>query len=87
MWGRQHWLLNCVGLTELAGKPSMLNAVDHSRCLDRKPGWEKSKDTPLIQEPKQRVPLPPRAQRMGPLGSKYQFIAHFHQIRGCTLTG
>lgn len=75
--------LNCVGLTELAGKPSTLNAVDHSRCLDRKPGWEKSKDTPTwALEPKQPMPLPPRAQRMGPLGSKYQFTAHFHRIRG-----
>lgn len=29
----------------------------------------------------------PRAQRMGPLGSKYQFTAHFLRIRGCTVTG
>lgn len=46
MWGRQQWLLSCVGWTELAGKPSVLNAVDHSRCLDRKPGWEKKKKNP-----------------------------------------
>lgn len=41
------------GLDRAGSKLSMLNAVDHSRCLDRKPGWEKSKDTPLTLEPKQ----------------------------------
>lgn len=43
---------------------------------------KKSKDTPLIQEPKQPIPLPPRAQRMGPLGSSTNLQHVFTGLEG-----